>query len=162
MNNDLQINLNICLQKDIDCCISRVQLSRILSSLNCTFFSSIHTSKQDSYEWYTVDGKELRGSIDLNAKSTRGVSIVYFLSHLTNQQQLLGYYDGMKEVVKGAIKEIPNTAKISLDAMHSSAGLLSDIEQYDRFYLTQLKANQKHLREDFVSNPEKINKFFVA
>ncbi|MDC1105097.1 hypothetical protein OAT16_00225 [Prolixibacteraceae bacterium] len=43
-------NLSICLQKDIDDCISRVQLSRILFSLDFNSFSSIHTSKQDSSE----------------------------------------------------------------------------------------------------------------
>ncbi|QZT38865.1 hypothetical protein K5X82_08170 [Halosquirtibacter xylanolyticus] len=147
-------------QKDIDDCISRVQLSRILSSLDLNFFSSIHTSKQDSSEWYAVDGKELRGSIDLNAKNTRGLSIVYALSHLTKKQQLLGYYDGTKkskeEVIKGAIKEMPNTAIISLNAMHNSAGLLSDIEQNNRFYLTQIKANQKHLKEYLVHTSQHL------
>ncbi|QZT36297.1 ISAs1 family transposase [Halosquirtibacter xylanolyticus] len=121
---------------------------------------SIHTNKQDSSEWYAIDGKELRGSINLNSKDTRGLSIVYALSHLSNQQQLLGYYDGTKEsekeVVKESITKMLNAAKISLDAMHNSAGLLSDIEQSDRFYLTQIKGNQKHLKEDLIHTSEHL------
>ncbi|MDC1105232.1 hypothetical protein OAT16_00905 [Prolixibacteraceae bacterium] len=88
------------------------------------------------------------------------MSIVYASSHLTKQQHLLGYYDGTKEskkeVVMESIKEMPNTAKISLDAKHNSAGLLSDIEQNNRFYLTQIKANQKFLKEDLIHTSEHL------
>ncbi|MDC1106520.1 hypothetical protein OAT16_07410, partial [Prolixibacteraceae bacterium] len=131
-----------------------------MSSLDLISFFSIDTIKQDSSEWYAVDEKELRGSIDLNSNNTRGLSIVDALSHFSNQQQLLGYYDGTKEsekeVVKESITKMPDAAQISLDATHNSAGLLSDIEQSDRFYLTQIKGNQKHLKEDLVHTSDHL------
>ena len=144
--------LCICLHKEVDHCISRVQLSRILSNFDYESFLSLSDQSKNISEWLSIDGKELIGSIDSKNYNTRGLSIVYALGHTSNLQQLLGFYDGTKEsektVVGNHLFDLPKGAKVTLDAMHNSEGLLSDINQKGRFYLTQIKANQKILKSD--------------
>ena len=71
-------DLCISLHKPIKSCISRVQLSRILSDFDYESFIEIVNeywvsnddhNKTES-DWYAVDGKELRGSIDSNTGFT--------------------------------------------------------------------------------------------
>jgi hypothetical protein len=47
--------------------------------------------------------------------------------------------------------------------LHNSVGLLTEIEQNNRFYLTQIKANQKHLMNDlvYISNNIKTEKIII-
>ncbi|QZE15534.1 ISAs1 family transposase [Halosquirtibacter laminarini] len=152
--------LCICLHKDVDHCISRVQLTRILSEFDYESFLTICDEVYSSTEWISIDGKELRGSIDSKSNKKRGLSIVYSIGHNTNVQQLLGFYDGTKEseksIVYDHILELPEQAKITLDAMHNSENLLSNIHQNSRFYLTQIKSNQKKLKDDLVHTSNHI------
>jgi len=154
------VHLCISLHKDIDRCISRTQLSRILSDFDYESFLSIQHKENDSCDWHAVDGKELKGSIDSKKHKTRGLSIVYAINTNSNFQRLLGFYDGTKESEKNVVREricdLPEGSKVTLDALHNSVGLLTDIEQNNRFYLTQIKANQKHLMNDLVHISDNI------
>ncbi|QZE13383.1 hypothetical protein K4L44_12400 [Halosquirtibacter laminarini] len=145
-------NLCICLHKDVDRCISRVRLTRVLSGVDYEPFLTICNVVYSSTEWISIDGKKLRGSIDSKNNEKRGLSIVYSIGHNTSIQQLLGFYDGTKEseknIVYDHILKLPNKARITLDAMHNSENLLSNIHQNSRFYLTQIKSNQKKLKDD--------------
>lgn len=138
-------------------CISRPQLSRVLNSFDYKSFNDF--SKDlccSSFEdvWYALDGKELRGSIDGVAGEKRGENIVLKVGHTTKKSTVIGYYSGKKESEKTSIKnffkdcENLKDQKYTLDALHNSEQLLSDIHQKSGTYLVQIKNNQKILLED--------------
>jgi predicted transposase YbfD/YdcC len=139
-------------------CISRVQLSRILNTLDYECFNKItanyfdHKITKDN--WKAIDGKELRGSIDGVSGDKRGESIVLSVEHTTKISQVLGYYSGKKESEKTVIQNYFDSVqdlsgqKFTIDALHNSESLLTKIAGRDAFYLTQIKSNQKILLAD--------------
>ena len=141
-------------------CISRVQLCRILAwfdyeqynSINMLYFNK-HVAKQ-SLQWYALDGKELRGSIDKANGAKRGENVVTKVSHGDRASEIIGFYNGDKESEKTIVTQyidsraqIPNEG-YSVDALHISSCLLSKIERKSGIYLAQVKDNQKHLCEE--------------
>ena len=63
-------------------CISYSQLQRITKSIDYECFNKINEAffnqqiEKDASEWYAIDGKELRGSIDGVSGEKRGHNIV--------------------------------------------------------------------------------------
>lgn len=139
-------------------CVSRVQLSRILNSLDYECFNKI-TKEYFDYKitkdnWKAIDGKELRGSIDGVSGDKRGESVVLSVDHDTKISQVLGYYSGKKESEKTVIQDFFDSnqnfsgQKFTIDALHNSEPLLTKIASRDAFYLMQIKSNQKTLLAD--------------
>jgi predicted transposase YbfD/YdcC len=139
-------------------CISRVQLSRILNNLDYECFNKL-TEEYFNYKipkenWKAIDGKELRGSIDGVSGDKRGESIVLSVDHETRTSQVLGYYSGLKESEKTVVQDYFDSDKdfsdhkFTIDALHNSESLLTQISSRNAYYLTQIKSNQKILLAD--------------
>ena len=144
------------------CCISRVQLMRVLEKLDTNSLNTLHQAYfcqdalRQAHPWQAVDGKELRGSIDKSVGAKRGENVIFAVNHLDGQSQLLGYYSGQKDSEKTLVRDhfrqetdLSGQA-YSLDALHCHPGVLAEIDSKQGFYLTQVKGNQPILAEDLV------------
>lgn len=86
----------------IERCVSYSQLKRILQIIDYKLFNAINELHFDlnvvgeSQHWYSVDGKELRGTIDGVRGEKRGLSIVNLTEHQTRQSRIIGHYDALK------------------------------------------------------------------
>lgn len=153
-NHDLSIALKV----ESLCCISRVQLTRILSLLDYESFNIISNSywniELDRSEWKAIDGKELRGTIDKSNGEKRGLNIVLAVSHNSKQQEILGFYSGKKESERTIVQESlkkeqrSSSGKFTFDALHNSESLLTQLNLDGSYYLSQIKGNQKYLLND--------------
>jgi hypothetical protein len=75
----------------------------------------------DEKVWFSGDGKELRGSIVHG--ETRGFSVVQLVRHDDRAVLWQGFYDGMKENEKPALRQVLWQSggiahKITADALH--------------------------------------------
>lgn len=140
-------------------CISYSQLKRILKQTDYTLFNQINQDfwgvsvRRDEDRWYALDGKELRGSIDTVKGEKRAQNLVSRTQHTDGQSLAIGFYNGSKESEKVSLRDYfagfsELKGRYSLDALHLSEGLLSEIHRKGGVYLMQLKQNQKHLFED--------------
>lgn len=140
-------------------CISYSQLYRLLPSLNLEEYNSINEdylglSLTNEGLWNSIDGKELRGTIDGVSGQKRGQNMVRLLDHEDKQSIILGFYQGDKESEKTIVTEhfqaqsSLNGSCYTMDALHTNAPLLTIIENKGGFYLSQVKANQKNLLQD--------------
>lgn len=146
-------SLNIKSEKSV----SRSQLPIILSKIDLSIFQQLLFVNYGvilsdlERVWFSVDGKELRGSIQKGNK--RGEAIIQAVSHQGRTVVAQSYYDGIKE------SEIPTTRKlledngldkqkITLDALHSNPDTLQQINQAKGIYLVGLKENQRELLEE--------------
>jgi predicted transposase YbfD/YdcC len=137
--------------------VSRAQLPLILSKVNLAgleslIFKHYGISLDDTVKsWFSVDGKELRGSIQTG--DSRGEAIVTSVKHDTGEILSEAFYNGQKESEKPCVKEILRQSgllkqKISLDALHFNPDILNSIENEGGVYLIGLKGNQRKLRDD--------------
>jgi len=143
----------------IERCVSYSQLKRILQTIDYKLFNSINESHfglnvvGESQHWYSVDGKELRGTIDGAMGEKRGLSIVNLTEHKTRRSRIIGHYDALKASEKPIVsayfeeKEIAQM-KLSFDALHTSRENLATIARKKGVYLAQLKGNQGALLEE--------------
>lgn len=134
--------------------ISRAQLPRVLEKVSVTEFDrllfanyGLQLTPQER-QWFGVDGKELRGSIEKGAK--RGEAVVTAIAHATRQTQSQAYYAGDKESEVPAVRQLLREqglerAKGSLDALHCKPKTLEPIAQAGGTYLVGLKENQPAL-----------------
>ena len=131
---------NVC--NDLSCkqshCISRVQLRRLLISIDqeelktlTNHYFAIELRQTDDLEWFALDGKELKGSIDKVMGEKRGENIILKVNHNQQSSQVIDFYSGQKESEKTTVKnyiqacsDLSNQA-FSLDALHNSVSLLS-------------------------------------
>lgn len=140
--------------------ISDVQFRRVIDGLDVAGYNAVNDKYfginicQSSSEWGSIDGKELRGSIDSSQGVTRGESVVKVVSHSNKESSIVGFYSANKEsekvVVKSAVASNKIKCKLSFDALHNSQALLEEIQQKGGIYLAQIKGNQKHLLGDLV------------
>jgi predicted transposase YbfD/YdcC len=101
-------------------------------------------------EWFAIDGKELRGSIESGAK--RGAAVVQAVSHACQQVVAQDYYSGEKESEVPIVRKLLNSVdlasqKISLDALHCKAATLEMIAGRKGKYLVGLKDASKTAEE---------------
>ncbi len=156
-NNDFIKNITLL---NAESSISYAQLKRILSKIDYQNFNSINETffnkkiETDGLLWQSIDGKELRGTIDKAIGEKRNENIIQIVSHQSKQSQLLGFYNGAKESEKTLVKkyfetETDLTGKaFSFDALHTSSDLLTEISNKNGVYLAQIKDNQKFLLEE--------------
>jgi len=135
--------------------VSRSQLPLILGAVSVTVFDQMLFENygiklnEAEREWFAVDGKELRGSIESGNK--RGEAVVQAVSHSSEQVAGQDYYSGEKESEVPVVRKLLGRAglasqKISLDALHCKPVTLEMIVQSKGKYLVGLKENQKQMK----------------
>jgi predicted transposase YbfD/YdcC len=134
--------------------VSRSQLPRVLEKVSVSVFDRLIFENygirlnEEEKRWFSVDGKELKGSIETGAK--RGEAVVQAVRHESLEVQSQNYYSGRKESEVKAVRELLSSsglckAKVSLDALHCKPLTLDLIAQSGGVYLVGLKRNQKEL-----------------
>ena len=134
--------------------VSRAQLPRVLEKVSVEVFDRLIFESfgiklnPEQQQWFAVDGKELRGSIQAGAK--RGEAVVQAIGHETLQVQSQTYYSGNKESEVPAVRQLLKDnglcqEKISLDALHCKPQTLEPIAVGGGIYLVGLKENQKEM-----------------
>jgi predicted transposase YbfD/YdcC len=135
--------------------ISRAQLPRVLEKVAVGVFDNlvfahfgIRLNKKQK-QWFAIDGKELRGSIESGEK--RGEAIVQVVGHANQQTVGQDYYSGEKESEVPVVRSLLNndglaSQKISVDALHCKPKTLEMIVSGGGKYLVGLKENQKELK----------------
>lgn len=136
--------------------ISDAQLRRLLAGLDYQAYNAFNGAyfgwvSRESGVWHSVEGKELRGSIDGVSGQNRGENFVRLVGHEDAQAQLMGFYRGLNEserqVVEQYFKSQPADSlkgqRFSLDALHTTPTLLSLLNQGEAGYVVGLKANKE-------------------
>lgn len=142
------------LDTDFPYCVSYSQLKRILQSIDYELFNKINSFyfdaqiKSDGCVWYSLDGKELGGTIAKSSGKKRGISIVNSTQHTNRQSEIIGSYDATKAsekpVISSYLKDTEiKEKKFSFDGLHTSVVNLAQIQKKESIYLAQLKGNQK-------------------
>jgi len=141
-------------------CISLTQLRRVIEGLDIENFNTINQKyfqkliNQEFTCWKSIDGKELRGSIDGVKGEKRGENIVLMKDHASSNSKVLGFYSGKKESEKTVVKDYFSFQKrldhlgFTLDALHATPSLLELINSQNGSYITQVKSNQFYLQEE--------------
>lgn len=135
-------------------CVSYSQLKRILRTIDYQLFNDINSLyfgsiiQETGSHWYSLDGKELRGTIDKTLGKKRGISIVNLTEHQSRFSKIIGQYDATKASEKPVISSYLEDSdltnkKFSFDGLHTSVKNLKTIEKKGGTYLAQLKGNQK-------------------
>lgn len=150
MTNHFEALLNVTQLTDHKA-ISRAQLPLLLAKVNGLRFAQLlfewfgFLLDEDQKRWFSVDGKELRGSIQ--GGHTRGEVCVSAVAH--QSQQVVGqvFYSGTKESERPTVRQLLDEQhlchqKITLDALHMIPTTLGSIHAAKGFYVVGLKANQ--------------------
>lgn len=134
--------------------ISRAQLPVLLARVDGELFARLLFDwlglalDEQAKLWFSLDCKELRGSIQPGHK--RGEVCVSALAHRTGQVVGQTYYNGTKESERPAVRKLLDDSglcgqKITLDALHLVPKTLNAIHGAEGIYLIGLKSNQAHL-----------------
>jgi len=134
--------------------ISRSQLPNVLGMICLKVFESILFANfgvvlsVEERQWFALDGKELKGSIEMGNK--RGDAIVQAVTHKDRVIQGQDFYSGIKESEISTVRAILKDnhlegQKISMDALHCNPTTLQGINESAGIYLVGLKDNQKEL-----------------
>jgi hypothetical protein len=137
--------------------VSRAQLPLILSQVNLPVLEGLIFDfcgvrlVADEKKWFSVDGKELRGSIQKGDK--RGEAIVELVSHGNGQINGQAFYSGKKESERPAVRDLLSQCgalgqKISGDALHFIPTTVNLIHRHKGVYLLGLKDNQSEMLEE--------------
>jgi predicted transposase YbfD/YdcC len=134
--------------------VSRSQLPIILEKVSLEIFNrllsetfSVELNEREK-EWFAIDGKELRGSIE--PKEKRGEAVVVAVAQETGETFCQDYYSGDKESEVPVVRKLLeknglSKQKVSLDALHLKPKTLEIIAQSGGSYIVGLKENQKQL-----------------
>jgi len=136
--------------------ISDPQLRRVLASLDYQAYNTLTATffgwlEGQAGVWQSVDGKELRGSIDGVSGQKRGEVVVRLVGHEDAQGTIIGFYHGAKEsertVVETFIKNRTDLEqqRMSLDALFLTPALLDTLQAKEVGYVVGLKNNQSEL-----------------
>ena len=134
--------------------ISRAQLPILLAKVNGLYFAQLlfewfgFVLDEDQKGWFSIDGKELRGSIQPG--HTRGEVVVSAVAHQQSAVVAQTYYSGTKESERPAVVALIETQhlthqKLTLDALHLVPDTLKLIHAGNGQYVVGLKSNQAHL-----------------
>ena len=138
--------------------VSDTQLRRIVrevdwqiyNSINQAYFGKEITEVTDD-EWVAIDGKELKGSIAVNAndgkKAKRGEVVINAVRQKDSQVLAQTYYRGDKESEKVYVRELlvqSNLASksVTMDALHCDPKTTRLVNKSGGRYLIQVKENQ--------------------
>lgn len=120
----------------------------IFNELIISFFGVALTD--DQKEWFSSDGKELRGSILKG--NTRGEAIVQLVGHKNRIVYKQGFYNGKKESERPCVLKLLDeefgSKKITLDALHLIPKTVKQIEKQTGVFLIGIKENQAELLEE--------------
>lgn len=149
--------------------ISDAQLRRVLAGLDYQAYNAFNGAyfgwvSSESGVWHSIDGKELRGSIDGVSGQKRGENLVRLVGHEDAQAQVMGFYSGVKESERQVVEQYFKSQSVaslkgqrfSLDALHTTPGLLGLLHGGEAGYVVGLKANQLTLltqAEGLVNSP---------
>lgn len=102
---------------------------------------------EEEKEWFSLDGKELKGSILPGDK--RGEAIALAVRHKDRAVSRISFFNGSKEsevvAVRSMLKEPLIKQKMTMDALHFKPLTLEPIHSAGGTYLVGLKENQKEL-----------------
>ena len=137
--------------------VSRSQLPLILAQVQVAVFERLLFAEYGARlkpavkQWFALDGKELRGSIETGAR--RGEALVQVVSHAQQESLAQDYYTGTKESEVPVARDLLASSgvvaeKVSLDALHCKPDTLKPIAQAGGKYLVGLKENQKELKRE--------------
>jgi predicted transposase YbfD/YdcC len=142
---------------DNEIVVSRSHLPILLKKVSVTTFSSLVFDyfgvelNSEIKDWFALDGKELRGTIQSGDK--RGEAIVQVVSHDNMEVMDEGYYNGNKESEQPAIQDLlkrHNLASqgLTFDALHFNPKTLNYIHYKGGTYVANLKGNQEEVNKD--------------
>ena len=134
--------------------ISRAQLPLLLAKVNGLYFAQLLFEwfgcvlNEEQTQWFSLDGKELRGSIQRG--HTRGQVVVSAVAHQQGVVVAQTYYCGTKESERPAVASLIEAQhlahqKLTLDALHLIPTTLKLIHAEKGQYVVGLKSNQAHL-----------------
>jgi len=138
--------------------ISLSQLLRVLrlidweewNNMNMVYFNQVvqieaspEQEPQAEEQWWTADGKELRGSI--KSGDTRGLNVVRVIGQEDKVVLVQKYYDGSKESEKIEVRQMVSQEakgkKVSFDALHCEPETLGIVASNEGKYIVQTKGN---------------------
>lgn len=137
--------------------VSRAQLPLILNKVRFNELSNLiyeyfgyELSSAQSH-WFSVDGKDLRGSHELH--QTRGESVVEVIRHSDGRAFAQAYYSGNKDSEIVAVRTLLKDSamekqQLTLDALHCNEDTTKQIHEAGGTYLTGVKDNQALLQAD--------------
>lgn len=148
-----------CLKYEARRPISDPQLRRLLNQVDWKKYNEINEScfgvymDYETADWISIDGKELRGSIEkLNPdkRRTRGEVMINVVRHKDGRVLKQDFYRGDKKSEREAVCNVLKDnklcdASITLDALHCLAGTTKLINDNGGRYIVQLKSNQRNL-----------------
>ncbi|EAY25486.1 ISPg2, transposase, putative [Microscilla marina ATCC 23134] len=134
--------------------VSRSHLPVLLQKVDVEVFDYLlfthYGFRLDSQEkqWFSGDGKELRGSIESGKK--RGQAVVQIVHHHSGEAIAQNYYDGQKESEIPTLRALLSkddlaSQKITLDALHLCPSTTEMITKAGGVFLIGLKENQPTL-----------------
>ena len=139
--------------------ISRAQLPLLLAKVNGVVFAQLlfdwcgFVLDTETKKWFSLDGKELRGSILKGHR--RGQVVVSAVAHQGGQVLAQTYYCGTKESERPAVATLIESQHLApqkltapadrLDALHMIPDTLKLIHAAEGQYVVGLKSNQAHL-----------------
>lgn len=155
------MHLKLCISLGIkdERIVSRSHLPIVLSKVNREAFEKLLFDNygvrlnEEQKQWFSGDGKELRGSIEKGDK--RGEVCVQIVSH--EDRSVLGqsFYNGTKESEKPCLVDLVKTTqvhkqKFTADALHLHPKMTVPIHQAGGIFVIGLKDNQKELLSDMI------------
>lgn len=148
---------------DYEQVVSRAHLPRILAKVQRKAFEDlllkrygIILNKQEK-EWFSGDGKELRGSIEKGDK--RGEVSVQIVRHQDRAIAGQAFYNGTKESEKPCLYNLVDrtavkSQKITADALHLYPTMTELVHGSDGEFMIGLKSNQKELLDDMIGHTQ--------
>ena len=148
--------------------VSLKQFYRILNGVDWLSYNAVnerHFGKRivelEEDEWVAIDGKELRGSIEVGEdgkKEKRGETVVNAVVHKDKAVVASTYYRGDKESERPSVRELLENKglknkSLTLDGLHCDPSTTGLIEQAGGKYLIQVKENQEILLEHLQQTP---------
>lgn len=144
--------------------VSDTQLRRIVRGVDWKIYNEVNLQywgvairQLSENEWIAIDGKELRGSLEINEqtgqKAKRGEVVVNAVVHGTKKVVGQTYYRGDKESEKKYVRNLLKEStlmrySLTLDALHCNPKTTALIEGAKGRYLIQVKEDQKELLEE--------------
>lgn len=148
----------------VDNVISETQLRRVVRGVDWQIYNSINQQyfavkvvKLSDNEWVAIDGKELRGTLEVSAddgkKAKRGEVVVNAVRHNNKEVIAQTYYRGDKESEKIHVRNLLEqtglaSKSVTLDALHCNPKTTALVESQSGRYLIQVKEDQKELMEE--------------
>ena len=143
--------------------VSDSQLRRIIRGVDWQTYNSVNQiyfgkeiTEITEDEWVAIDGKELKGSIAVNAKdgkkAKRGEAVINAVKQNDSRVLAQTYYRGDKESEKIYVRELlvqSNLASksVTMDALHCDPATTGIVNKSGGRYLVQVKENQDKLME---------------